>query len=301
VQTKNVTIEIPAECREAISKISATDGQNSTSARLMRIRRLVPAVDALNAIAASLPTSYGWRFITAENFTKLFEAGAQTGASVSELNAFYWQDTLATIEAYTVMAVWRMVDICQSAFRCIDEDAIVPSAVLARSALESSVQFVQDARTIAASLEHVLKADLSAGIVTSTELEQYLLQTVYASRQTGSDEIYKSKNILTVLEKIAKVAKDEPLREEYELLCEVTHPNFLGRSTYIMGAEDDRGDGSELRILSPANGIGSDALLQSAIWALSWAIEAQANSTHLVQGVVQDLFKVLAQENLTRH
>lgn len=300
MQKSNVRIEVPADWREAGNQINTTGRHDSTSARSMRIRRLVPAVDALNAIAASLPTSYGWRFITAENFTRLFEARALAGASVGELNALYWRDTLATIEAYTVMSVWRMIDICQSAFRCIQEAAVVPAAILARSALESSVQFVQDARTISASLEPVLKIDLNAGLATSTELEKYLLQTVYAARQTGSDEIYKSKNILTVLEKIAKVAKDEPIREEYELLCEVTHPNFLGRSTYITGAEDDRGDGSELRILSPENGIGCDALLQSVIWALSWAIEAQAQSTLLVQGVVQDLFNLLPQP-LTRH
>ncbi len=296
-----MTIAIPAEWLEATSKVFATGGQHPTSVRLMRIRRLVPAVDAINAITASLPTSYGWRFITAERFTKLFEAQARAGASVSELNTLYWRDTLATIEAYTVMSVWRMVDICQAAFRCIEEDAIVPSAILARSALESSVQFVQDARTIAASLEHVVKLDLSVALATSTELEEYLLQTVYASRQTGSDEIYKSKNILTVIEKIAKVAKDEPIREEYELLCEVTHPNFLGRSAYILSAEYDRGDGSELRTLSPENGVGSDALLQSAMWALSWALEAQANATHLVQGAIQDLFKALPPATPTRH
>ncbi len=294
-------IELPAEWRQAAPDLEDSGKGGPESPRLMRIRRLGPAVDGLNAIAASLPASYGWRFITAENFTTLFHAKAEAGASVSELNRLYWRDTLATIEAYTVMSVWRMVDICQAAFSCMEQEAIIPCAILARSALESSVQFVQDARTISASLEQVLKHDLTSGIATSTELEQYLVQTVYASRQTGTDEIYKSKNILTVLDKIAKVAKDEPIKEEYELLCEVTHPNFLGRSAYLVRAENDRDDGSELRVIGPENGINTDALLQSALWALSWAIEAQATSTHLVQGTVADFIAALPPEETTRH
>lgn len=301
MQKNNLTIKVPEDWRQATAKISAASGLDNESLKLMRIRRLLPAVDGLNAIATSLPTTYGWRFITAANFTKLIKSRADSGASVEELNDLYWRDTLATVEAYTVMSVWRMVDICQAAFRCMEEEAIVPSAILARSALESSVQFVQDARTIAASLQPVVEAGLSAGLVTSTELEEYLLQTVFASRQTGSEDIYKSKNILTVLDKVAKVAKDEPIRDQYELLCEVTHPNFLGRSTYIAGAVDNHGDGSELRMLSPENGPSSAALLQSATWALSWAVEAQANSTHLVQGAVKDLFEVLSQATSTRH
>ncbi|MEO9229930.1 MAG: hypothetical protein ABI216_13450 [Devosia sp.] len=287
-----VTIELPVGWPEAVLE-EAADQDEAQTPRLARVRRLSAAVAALNAISVSLPTTYGWRFITAENFSVHFEKRVADGASPAELNHIYWKDTLATVEAYTVMSVWRMVDICQSAFRCMDEDAIVPCAILARSALESSVQFVQDARTISASLEGVIKHDLKSAIATSRELEEYLLQTVYASRQSGADEIYKSKNILTVLGKIAKIIKDEPIMDEYETLCEVTHPNFLGRSAYLSAGTAERADGSELRVISPANGANGGALLQTALWALSWAIEAQATSTHLVQSTVSDFMKVL--------
>ena len=84
-------------------------------------------------------------------------------------------------------------------------------------------------------------------------------------------------------------------------MCEVTHPNFLGRSTYLIGAEHDRNDGSELRIISPENGSHTEALTQSALWALSWAIEAQATSTHLMQGTVADLIAALPPEAANRH
>jgi len=47
-------------------------GLNETtpSPKLSRIRQLEHSVGALNAIAAGLPKEYGWRFTTAETFTR---------------------------------------------------------------------------------------------------------------------------------------------------------------------------------------------------------------------------------------
>lgn len=135
-----------------------------------------------------------------------------------------------------------------------------------------------------------MKLDLVASTVTSEDLEAFLLQTVYASRQSGADPIYKSKNILTVIEKVAKAAKDDPIASEYEVLCELTHPNFLGRSNYLVGIEPKARLGDEVRLISHRSGLNSDAVLQSTLWALSWAIEGHATSTHLVQGAIRDMF-----------
>jgi hypothetical protein len=254
------------------------------------VARLPLAVGALNAIAGSLPDPYHWRFMTVEAFSAELGTLSVGGRSAAEVNGHYWRDTLATIEAYTVMAVWRIVDISKAAFALVESDAYVPASILARSALESAIQFVHDARTVASSLDEVMEFDLVASTVTSEELEAFLLQTVYASRQSGADPIYKSKNILTVIEKIAKVAKDDPIGSEYEVLCEMTHPNFLGRSTYVVGIEPKARPGDEVRLISHRNGLNADAVLQSTLWALSWAIEGQATSTHLVQGAISDMF-----------
>jgi hypothetical protein len=73
-------------------------------------------------------------------------ASAGRGGTAAEINGLYWRDTLATIEAYTVMTVWRMIDIGQSALQCVESEAVVPASILARSAFESAIQFVHDAR-----------------------------------------------------------------------------------------------------------------------------------------------------------
>ncbi|MDF7777580.1 hypothetical protein P1X14_20155 [Sphingomonas sp. AOB5] len=283
------TIRLPQAIRQACAEALAA-GRPIGDTKAARVARIAIAVDGLNAIAASLPDTYHWRFTTAEAFLVKLDACRAKRGGAKEVNALYWRDTVATMEAYMVMSVWRMVDIADAALALVETDAIVPAAILARSALESAVQFVHDARTMAASLDHARTHDMATVTVMSEELEKFLLQTVYASRQTGTDPLYKSKNILTVIEKVAKVAKGDPIASEYEMLCELTHPNFLGRSVYFAGVQPKEIPGDEVRLISHRNGVNADAVLQSTLWALSWAIERQASSTHLIQSAIGDLF-----------
>lgn len=254
----------------------------------LRVRRLPEVIEELQAIADKLPARYGWRFKTADAFSA---EASSPNLSIADLNALYWRDTLALAEAYSVMAVWRMVDICQSAVRAIEEENVVPSCILARSALESAVQFVHDARTVSATLDEICNVDLHNQIAVSSELEQILVRTVFSSRLTGTEEIYRSTNVLTVIDKIAKVAESGPIKRQYELLCELTHPSFLGRSTHLISAERGPRAGDELRVISPENGPTADEFRQLAFWALSWAIEGQASSFRLTQKSIRDFFE----------
>lgn len=273
-------IAISPELRDAVLKFECR-----------RIGRLLPAIAGLNAIAESLPERYHWRFKSAGAFRSEISQIPTGEGATRKLNGLYWRDTLATLEAYTVMAVWRMIDMAQAAVRAVEEENIVPASVLARSALESAIQFVHDARTMSSTLEDVCKEDLVDKVATSEELERLILQTVYASRQSGDGDIYKSKNILTVIDKIAKVAKDDPLKEQYELLCELTHPNFLGRSLHIVDVQRGAREGDELRVVGHRNGLSCEMVLESTLWSLSWAIEAQASSVHLLQGSIRKMFE----------
>ncbi|MBY3369072.1 hypothetical protein [Rhizobium laguerreae] len=280
-------IELPKEIVDLCVEVQALPDATS---KAVRIGRLPRAVGAMNAIADSLPGTYHWRYKTAAAFAEEAETLAYNGGGPSDLNRLYWRDTLGTIEAYTVMAAWRMVDIAGAAFALLESEAHVPAGILARSALESAIQFVHDARTISHTLNELMKLDLTTTGVQSETLEAFLLQSVYASRQSDADEIYRSKNILTVIEKIAKLAKDDPIAAEYEVLCELTHPNFLGRSNYLVGVEAGARPGDEMRLIAHQNGVNSNQVLQSTLWSLSWAIEGQATSIHLVQSSVRDMF-----------
>ncbi len=293
MEQRRNSIKLPDEIRAACQRpdpIPAFVPGDKGSTKPTRIARLPKIVDGLNAIALALPEPYHWRFITADAFAQEMHTIIEKGGSAADLNGLYWRDTLSSIEAYTVMAVWRMVDIANGSFALIESDSLVPASILARSALESAIQFVHDARTFAATLDGIMELDLEHVNVSSESLEAFILQTVFASRQTGADPIYKSKNILTIIEKIAKVAKDEPIASEYEILCELTHPNFLGRSVYLTSIEPKARKGDEIRLISHQNGMNAAAVLQSTLWALSWAIEGQATSAHLVQTTIGAMF-----------
>jgi hypothetical protein len=292
MQEKANKIVLPQGVRDACAKIYSAEHPaafEKAVPKAHRVARLPFAVDALNAIAANLPDPYHWRFITAEAFAAEFEACEARRATSAEINGLYWRDTLATIEAHSVMAAWRMIDIAQSSLQLVESEAVVPAAILARSALESAIQFVYDSGRMSGAIDEVSKLDLSTSIVSHEVLEAVIVQTVYASRQSDSDPIYKSKNILTVIEKIAKLAEKDPIASEYELLCELTHPNFLGRSVHVVGIEPKTRPGDELRLISHRNGLNSDALLLSAFWALSWSIEAQASSFLVIQNAIGNM------------
>jgi hypothetical protein len=281
----SVSIEVSPDVCEMI------DGFDATSPTQVRVSRLPDAISALNQLMESLPDQYGWRFKTAEALNAQRRQAAETGASVQDLNTIYWRDVLSNVEAYSVTSVWRMRDLTRSVLGELAQENVIAACILARSALESSIQLVHDARTFSATLDGVRKRDLTQEVVVSKELEEKILKTVFASRLSGADEIYKSTNILSVIEKIAKLAPLEPLSEQYELLCEVTHPNFLGRSIYLIDKRTTDHDGDEIRVVAPGVGLNSAALLQPALWALSWAVEAECTATQLQQQAVRAMFE----------
>ena len=244
----------------------------------------------MNAISSKIPHRYGWRFKTADAFNQERLELRERTTNPEKINSLYWLDVLATIESYGVTAAWRMVDISQSAFRAFEQESVIPGAILSRAALESAIQFVYDARTFSATLGEVCKANLRTQEHQSTDLEMHILKTIYASRQTGVAEFYTSINILTVIDKISKIASTDPLKDQYETLCEVTHPNFLGRSMYIVDAEPGPRTGDELRIVSPDNGPISATVLRSALWALSWSLGAQMSATQLLWEGIRSMF-----------
>lgn len=257
----------------------------------IRISRLPTVIDSLNYLAAQLPERYHWRFKTSEAFQEEKAKLLIQNAAIVDKNALYWRDTLANIEAYFVTAIWRMVDICQAAIYAVESENIVPAGILARSALESAVQFVHDARKICSTLDDVSKVDFSKNICESSELECFILKTTFSTRLTGSEEFYKSTNIITVKDRIAKIAKNDQIRDNYEILSELTHPSFLGRSIYLVDRKKGPRDGDEIRIAAHENGLNSESILQVVLWALSWAIDAQAVSGHLLQETIGGMFK----------
>lgn len=192
------------------------------------------SVQGLNMLAAKLPSTYHWRFRTVEAFTSEQEEMKRTARNVLPFNQLYWEDMLKNCEAYSMMSTWRVVELARSCVWALARHDLLCSALMARSALETTVQYVDFTRTISATLEGMPKVDVRQNLIISGDLEKYLLKTVFASRREGDEEFYKPTNIVTIINRIAKIDVHEMVGSHYETLCEVAHPNFLGRSLHIV-------------------------------------------------------------------
>src|SRR4029077_2782135 len=71
-------------------------------------------------------------------------------------------------------------------------------------------------------------------IVDFGPLEVELLKTLWASRLEDVEAFYNPTNIVTIIDHITKKVPDqEDVGPCYRLLCEVAHPNMLGRSIFV--------------------------------------------------------------------
>ena len=170
------------------------------------------------------------------------------------------------------------------------------AAIVARAVLEGVAQFLDTARTLTATLEQVSTRDLYRQVVTSEELERYLVKTIFASRLPESEDYYNPTNILTVLKRLSKIKGQERILEHYSELCEVAHPNLLGRSVYLTGVRPGARDGDELRIISFSQGPSHIQILGRTLWVLSWALAAQVSSGNLMQSGITSFYGKLPPE-----
>jgi hypothetical protein len=126
----------------------------------------------LNKLMGSIPQPYRWRFRTADAFKAELTQLIEVGASPAEINKLYWEDTLNNCEAYSVMSICRLIELARSAVWAVARKDLVCAALIARAALESTVQYADAARTIAATImKSILDQNFIKDIVRSDELE----------------------------------------------------------------------------------------------------------------------------------
>ena len=153
------------------------------------------------------------------------------------------------------------------------KSSTMPSKPAPSASMSSSI-----ARTVAATLEQIGDVDFRKVVVISEDLEKFLLKTVFASRRADDEEIYKPTNILTIITRIAKSPNQENISSFYETLCEVAHPNFLGRSVHVLEVCPGPREGDEIRILGPGQNMSFTSITEATVGALSWACGTHVTS-----------------------
>jgi hypothetical protein len=254
-------------------------------------------IGQLNALSGMLPRRYGWRYLTAEGMRAEVAEISATATDVLPLNALYWRDQLGNWEAYSLMNVWRVVDLARSCVWALARQDALCASLLARAALETAAAFADSARRVSVTIcgptterkpSPILDPaiDLRTTVVFSEELELYSLKTIFASKLPESETIYNPTNIVTIIARISKIRGHEFVLSAYGVLCEAAHPNLLGRALYLHRAEPGPRSGNELRTLGPGSGPTWHFLAEPIVTALSWACATQVSAFNLMSGTI---------------
>ncbi|WP_207094764.1 hypothetical protein, partial [Novosphingobium sp. PY1] len=191
----------------------------------------------------------------------------------------------------TIMSTFRLMQFSKSCLWALGRRDLACACVIARAMLENSAAFVDAARTVHATISKStpfpdLNSDFDNTFVTSTALEEYCLKVVFASRLPESDDIYSSTNVLTILKRISKNSQADFLYRTYELLSEVSHPNWAARSFHISDSKAGDWKGNELRTITHAADAGWPVILEPTVAALSWSSAAQISAFQLMSEAI---------------
>ena len=262
------------------------------------IKSLHAGIKNLNDFSAHLPHKYVWRFKNVEAFNAEVAEALTTATDMLPVNQIYWRDVLANCEAFSLLTTWRTVDAARSCSWALARGDLLGAVLLARSALENVVQYVDGVRQISATITGASNSAESKGVldraidikmnaVSSTELEEYLLKTIFGTRLPGTEDFYQSFNVVGIIKRVAKVPHQGRVAEIYDLLSEVAHPNFNGRAFHIQEGKPGRRPGEHLRTIGPGYGPSAGSMTEAILWALSWSCHTNITAFQLMSQTIK--------------
>ena len=216
----------------------------------------------LDRLAGSLPQSLPWRTRTVEEFRNEVDRLKALGRSAA-VYGLLWQDMLDQIQAFGLLSAWRLVELVSSAVWAIRRDDPLCAAIMARAALETSASYTWFQIRFRPGINSAIGKDLI--VEDMDELEKGILKTLWASKLEDFEVSYNPTNIITIIDHITnKIPDQEDVGPCYRLLCEVAHPNMLGRSLFL-SEEGGR------TVISRKRGPSVKVIEQASMLALSWA------------------------------
>lgn len=238
------------------------------------VQNLEKILGDANKLAGILDRKFHYRQMSRE----VFEAKAKNSKNIGELNHFYWRDTASTIKAYSLSAVYRLLDLVQQTCLLLNAGGVLGPAILARSQIELATVFILTAAKLRTFVTRASPHWREKRTV-SFELEELLGKALHGSRTVPEDSPYRQTNVLTHIKQLSKSRGFEDVFEYYERLCEVAHPNALGNARFWADGGASQSDGSVLwkggpRVENTATGQIKDDTLWALAWCASSAIAA---------------------------
>jgi hypothetical protein len=225
------------------------------------VERFNENISLLDELAGNLPKRLTWRWRTVEQFKA--EVDRLYGLR-RDLDAYrlYWRDMLDQVQAFGLLSAWRLTELVSSAVWAIRRNDPLCAAIMARAALETSASYAWFQTKVRPGIDAVIGRDQ---LVKNEQLEDEILKTLWASRLEDAEAFYNPTNIVTIIGHITKkVPHQEDVGGCYAILCEVAHPNMLGRSIFL-----SEQDGQT--VISRQRGPSATVIEYASLLALSWA------------------------------
>ncbi|EKD9042298.1 hypothetical protein VXK10_002885 [Vibrio parahaemolyticus] len=224
-----------------------------------------------------VPNEYGWKFSSRESLEKQISEAS----SYQDVNSIFWKDQARNVEAYALMTYWRGIELIKSCLSGLNGKEVIAPAISARSLLEISTVFLLNANTL-----HKTFGELSFPedtIVTSSELEALVVKMIWGTRYGDPEPYLTQTNIMTSLQRLAKNPKATDLMPNYEFLCDIAHPSFIGNTSYWSHVDSVYPDGSEKRVMSRlSNREFNTEITDKTIWALAWSSACIRNAFEIM-------------------
>jgi len=240
------------------------------------------------SFAKELPKEYGWRHLGVEAFRNL----AITKGKVEDANTIYWLDMSRNFEAYAITVFWRSIEIIKPCIRSLNLHEVVTPAILARSFLELSASFIENANITHQAIQK-FPPHTQNSIEISQDLERLSLRILFGTR-LGKDvpDHLKQKNVLTTLQKLTKNPNATELLPIYEFLCEIAHPNVIGNAVFWAEVMQKNEDGSETILIKRAYDSDMNReIIEKILWSLGWSAVCLRNGFHIIHDAIEMMVK----------
>jgi hypothetical protein len=219
-------------------------------------------ISVLDKLAGNLPRSLNWRQRTV---AQLKTETDHLYALCRPLEAYKlaWRDMLDQIQAFGLLSTWRLMELASSAIWALRRNDPLCAAIMARAALETAAAYAWFQSRTRPGIDAVIGKDQF--VVDFEQLETEILKTLWASRLEDVEAFYSPTNIVTIIGHIAKkVPEQEDVGACYGVLCEVAHPNMLGRSLFLS-------EQAGVTVISRKRGPSATVIEHASLLALSWA------------------------------
>ena len=253
---------------------------------------------SLSELNNSIPFEQNWELVSDESFKervekiKVYSIISPDTVGPNDLNKEYWKYMAGNIETYSITTVWRSLELVMPAIKALNNKEFVSSAVLSRSLLEIACAYLKDANLIK---DHLLGVASKAKrksklVITDSQLEKRVYKMIWGSRYKEFKKSVFKDNVLDSIDYISKNHNADHVREDYDFLCDIAHPSFIGNTKFWSHVEKTNPDGSELALVSRmVNVENNKVIIDKIISTLGWTSVAIKNAFHMVESSLENI------------